>query len=76
MLAVVAYVLAALAAVMIAIVLVRLIVVALYDGSPDTFGFGSFINLLMAPALVCVPLGLWKLTEIVLWLWRHVKVSW
>lgn len=26
--------------------------------------------------VVCVPLALWKITDILFWLWSHVHVSW
>lgn len=40
-------------------------------------GFGAALGRAFEIMLVCcvifVPLGLWKLVEIVLWLWRHIS---
>lgn len=41
----------------------------------DTYGFGRFITTLMAICCVSVPLGLWKLVEIIIWLVQHVRVA-
>lgn len=38
--------------------------------------FGAPLRLMFAICCVSVPLGLWKLVEILWWLATHVKVSW
>ena len=38
--------------------------------------FGRPLWILFVTCCVSVPLGLWKLAEIVLWLVAHVRVTW
>lgn len=38
-------------------------------------GLGSFINALLITCIISVPLGLWKLVELIIWVARHVKIS-
>jgi hypothetical protein len=39
-------------------------------------GIGNLIVCLCWVCAISVPLGLWKLIEIVIWLCRHVSISW
>ena len=44
---------------------------------PDLFkGMGEALVVLMIVVAVAIPLALWKLIEIVIWLFNHVSVSW
>ncbi len=43
--------------------------------SGNDFGFGALANLAMV-GLVAIPLAVWKLVEIVLWLVAHVRIEW
>lgn len=36
---------------------------------------GSFITTLFVLCVIFVPLGLWKLIEIIIWLFRHIDIS-
>lgn len=44
-------------------------------GSGSDFGFGAFAKAFVF-LLALLPLGVWKLIEIVVWLVTHVRVSW
>lgn len=46
------------------------------DGSSFGRGMEAMLNGLLITCLISVPLGLWKLVEIVIWLWRHVSIDW
>lgn len=37
---------------------------------------GDFIKFLMVACCISVPFGLWKLIEIIIWIFRNVSVSW
>ena len=39
-------------------------------------GLGGAINLLVILFLVSLPLALWKLVDILIWVIRHLNVSW
>lgn len=69
------WIVAAVVALVLLPVAVGLIARLFDDGGPDTYGIGSAIGGLAALAIVSVPLGVWKLVEILVWLWRHVHVS-
>lgn len=45
------------------------------DGNGLGNAFGEFITFLMVVCCISVPLGLWKLIEIIIWIVRHVKVN-
>lgn len=41
----------------------------------DYFGIGNFLNSLIAVAiigLIMMPLGIWKLVEIIIWVCKHI----
>ena len=38
-------------------------------------GLGKMINALFVLCCIFVPLGLWKLVEIIIWVCHHVKIS-
>lgn len=38
-------------------------------------GIGRLFNTMLVCCIIFIPLGLWKLAEIIIWLWRHVHVS-
>jgi len=37
--------------------------------------FGSFITVMFVGLAIFVPLGMWKLVEIIIWLFTNVKIS-
>lgn len=37
-------------------------------------GLGNFIMGLMIICVISVPLALWKLIDIVIWIWNHVSL--
>lgn len=37
--------------------------------------FDFFMNLISIMLLIFVPLGLWKLIEIIIWLFNHVSIT-
>lgn len=37
---------------------------------------GELINGLLWIAIISVPLAIWKVIDIIFWLWKHVNVSW
>jgi len=43
------------------------------DGIAD--GLGDFITFLMVVCCISVPLGIWKLIDIIIWMVKHVSVS-
>ena len=38
-------------------------------------GIGTFISAMMIALCISVPLGLWKLVEIIIWITKHVKIT-
>lgn len=43
---------------------------------PDMSGLVSLFKLMAILLCVTIPLGLWKLTEIAIWIYGHVNVNW
>lgn len=41
----------------------------------DFSPIGAFGGLLLISAVVLAPLGVWKLVEIIIWLWQHVHIG-
>ncbi len=39
-------------------------------------GIGNLITWLFIIAAIAVPLAIWKLVEIAIWICQHVKISW
>lgn len=37
---------------------------------------GNMIGCMMCALVISVPLGMWKLLDILWWVWTHVSVSW
>lgn len=37
--------------------------------------FASFFRVLMIVLLICIPLAVWKMIEIVIWLATHIDIS-
>lgn len=56
--------------------LVNFVLSRIAGAGQDTFKIGLALESLAAVAMVSVPLGLWKLTELIHWLLEHVRVSW
>ena len=38
-------------------------------------GFIWWVNVLVVLLIVFVPLGIWKLVDLVLWCWNHLSIS-
>jgi hypothetical protein len=38
-------------------------------------GMGSYVETLIVICVISVPLGLWKLIEIIIWLCKHIHLS-
>jgi hypothetical protein len=42
----------------------------------DYDAFGKALSFLFWVSVVSVPFGLWKVIEIIIWLFTHVHISW
>jgi len=38
-------------------------------------GLGKMLTVMMVLLVLFIPLGVWKLVEIIIWLFKHIKVD-
>jgi hypothetical protein len=39
-------------------------------------GIGKMFTILFILCIIFVPLGAWKMIEIIIWLFQHIKIEW
>ncbi len=38
-------------------------------------GLDTFLTILLVTCLISIPLGIWKLVEIIIWIFEHVSIT-
>lgn len=41
----------------------------------DSRGLGAVINFMVVASILGVVLGIWKLIEIGIWIWKHIDIT-